>query len=96
MATGGWPDTHFTDRKTEAQSRLNQDDLSQAARLLRWMKQPPPPHLGSLSTLLTLLGLSSVMRSLEVSSEDGQYPGCSLVSGAGEDSDLSEALQGPS
>lgn len=60
------------------------------------MDEPHPPDLGSLSTLLTLPGLSSVMRSLEVFPEDGQYPGCSLVSGASEDSDLSEALQGPS
>lgn len=37
VAIGDWLETHFADRKTEAESRLNQDDLSQAARLLRWM-----------------------------------------------------------
>lgn len=42
MASGGWPETHFPDRKTEAQSRLNEDDQSQAARLLRWMTPTPP------------------------------------------------------
>lgn len=40
MATGGWPETHFPDRKTEAQSRLNEDDLSQAAEV---DDTPPPP-----------------------------------------------------
>lgn len=52
-----------------------------------------PLDRGSLSTLPTLPGLSSVMRSLEVSSESGQYSDGSLMVGAEEDSDLSEALE---
>lgn len=55
LAIVGWPETHFADKKTDAQGRLSQDVLGQAARLLEWMTVPRSWFL------LTLTGLPSVV-----------------------------------